>query len=249
MFKAVIIDDEDLVREAVRLLGRWEEFGIRRIFEAMNAKDGLAIIDKEKPDLIITDMKMPVMNGVELLKELVSRQSGSPIIVVSGFSDFEYTKQAIRSKVVDYILKPIDAQDLNNAIATAVSKLEERADGIEPVLESDDNLVSNRIMSDIFAYIKENYAREITLEDLSHRFYASKEHISRTFKREYKTNLFNYITDLKIAKAKELLVKTSLSVEEIATSVGFSNGNYFSKAFKKFLNITPSEFRSENQVR
>lgn len=246
MYKVIIVDDEDLVREAIIALGKWKDFGVDRILEANNAKVALEHIEKEKPDILVTDMKMPVMDGVELLKVLGLNYSNIKVIVVSGFSDFEYTRQAIRSSVVDYILKPIDSQDLNNAIARAISELEEEKSQKSITGEEKIEYIEKNVILEIEQYVKENYPNEITLDELAHKFYVSKEHISRSFKKQFNMNLFEYITMLRIEKAKELMLKTSYSIEEIALRVGFSNGNYFSKAFRKQMDISPSEYRNHH---
>lgn len=245
MYKTIIIDDEDLVREAIIALGKWRDFGITNIYEADNAKAALEIIEKELPDIVVTDMKMPVMGGLELLKELDFGHSNTKVIVVSGFSDYEYTRQAIRSNVIDYILKPIDSQDLNNAIAAAISEIEDEERRTGNFEEGNADFAEGNSIFEIETYVKDNFNNEITLEELAHKFYISKEHISRSFKKQFNTNLFDYLTMLRIEKAKELMLKTQYSIEEIALRVGFSNGNYFSKAFRKKTNLSPSEYRNK----
>lgn len=249
MYKAIIIDDEDLVREAIIALGKWKDFGITKICEADNAKSALEIIDKEMPDIVVTDMKMPVMDGMELLKELDFKHFHVKVIVVSGFSDYEYTRQAIRSNVVDYILKPIDSQDLNNAIATAISEIEDDEERTGNYEERNAGFVERNSIFEIEKYVKDNFNNEITLEELAHKFYISKEYISRLFKKQFNTNLFDYLATLRIENAKELILKTQYSIEEIALRVGFSNGNYFSKAFRKKTNLSPSEYRNNHLSR
>jgi YesN/AraC family two-component response regulator len=248
MYKAVVVDDEELVREAVIALGRWRDFGIDRILEASNAREALELIRCERPDIVISDMKMPVMNGIELLKELAAGGFAAKVIVVSGYSDYEYTRQAIRSNVVDYILKPVDSQELNNAIAAAISEIEDEkclSDTAEAdPAHTDPDPVKRNAICDIERYVSENFCNEITLEELAHRFFICKEHISRSFKKQYGMNLFDYISMLRIEKAKVLMLETLCSIEEIAVKAGFSNGNYFSKAFRRQTGISPSEYRS-----
>lgn len=244
MYKVIIIDDVVLVRDAIRLLGQWDMFGITGIFEANNAQEGLEIIHREKPELIITDMKMPVMDGTALLKELEEEHIRSKVIIISGFGDFKYTKLAIQSKAIDYILKPIDPQDLNNAIAAAMVEIEKDF----PVCTSHENETStdNQLINNIIVYINKNYMEEISLSALANTFYLSKEHLSRLFKKETGTNLFSYIMGLKLNEAKRLLVQTDLTLEDIAYKLGFSNGNYFSKVFKKNMGQAPRDYRIEH---
>ncbi|MFD1956895.1 response regulator [Paenibacillus thailandensis] len=126
MYNVLIIDDEEPLREAIRLLGDWKNLRVDRILEANNGLQGLALLKEHHIDLVMVDMKMPEMNGMEFLQKLQENYPDMPAIVISGFNDFEYTRQAIRSKVVDYLLKPINRQDLNQALNKAFGVLEER---------------------------------------------------------------------------------------------------------------------------
>lgn len=242
MYKTLIIDDIALVRDAVKILGQWDIFEISEIFEASNAQEALSIIHAEKPDIIITDMKMPVMDGTALLQYLEKEHISSKVIVISGFSDFSYMRTAIKSGVIDYILKPIDPQDLNNALAAAIEQLENQSPQAMDI-PADSIQTTNSVIRNIKAYIDENYMADISLSDLAATFYLSKEHLSRLFKKETGQNLFSYIMDLKLAEAKRLLTETDQTLDDIAFSLGFSNGNYFSKVFKKNVGISPSNFR------
>ena len=203
-----------------------------RSFEAGNAEEGMRLIYQEKPELIITDMKMPVMDGTALLTRLDEEQIKSKVIVISGYSDFKYTRLAIQSKVIDYILKPIDPQDLNNSIAAAMTEIEKDFPS-SGIVHEDSVSTGNKLINEVIYYIGKHYMEDISLSSLADTFYLSKEHLSRSFKRETGTNLFSYIMELKLNDAKKLLASTELTLDEIAFKLGFSNGNYFSKVFKK----------------
>ena len=244
MYKAIIIDDIRLVRDAIHMLAQWDIFGIDQIFEADNAETGLDIICREHPDIIITDMKMPVMDGTQLLKKLDELSIDSKVIVISGFSDYKYTRLAIKSGVIDYILKPIDPQDLNNALASATALLEQESHAADKPSESFKAPVTNKVIHDVISYINQNYLSSFSLSDLAEHFFLSKEHLSRLFKKETGENLFSYIMELKLTEAKKLLKTTDMTLDDIAFHLGFSNGNYFSKVFKKNCGISPSEYRN-----
>jgi Response regulator containing CheY-like receiver domain and AraC-type DNA-binding domain len=126
MYKVLIIDDEEPLREAIRILGDWKGLGVNEVLEATDGKMGLELIAEHQIDLVMVDMKMPGMSGAELLQVLEQDYPDLPAIVISGYNDFEYTRQAIRSKVVDYLLKPINRQDLNAALRKAVDLLAAR---------------------------------------------------------------------------------------------------------------------------
>ena len=245
--KVIIIDDEDMVREAIRILGHWADLGIDSVLESTNAHEAIGMIESENPEIVITDMKMPVMDGKELLATLHEKGVDCKVIVVSGFSDYDFTRQAIRSNVIDYILKPVDEQELNEALSQAVCEIEEKRHANTPPEIPEEELQSN-ITIEIERYIRENYCGDISLNHLARIFYVSKEHISRSFKKQFQINLFDYITSLRIEKAKTLLLKTQLPIEEIAAMTGFSNGNYFSKTFRKQTGLSPSEFKIQGSL-
>lgn len=126
MVNVLIIDDEEPVRDAIRILGDWRGLGVERLWEAADGRSGLALLSENKIDLAVIDMKMPELNGVELLKIVERDHPDLLTIIVSGYNDFEYARQAIRSKVVDYLLKPVNREDLNLALGKAVNVLAAR---------------------------------------------------------------------------------------------------------------------------
>lgn len=126
MYKVLIIDDEEPLREAINILGDWDNLGVDQVLEATDGKVGLAMLRANKIDLALVDMKMPELNGNELLQVIESEFPDLLTIVISGFNDFQYTRQAIRSKVVDYLLKPVNRTDLNTALRKALDILEDK---------------------------------------------------------------------------------------------------------------------------
>ncbi|WP_239615945.1 response regulator transcription factor [Cohnella mopanensis] len=124
MVNVLIIDDEEPLREAIRILGDWDGLGVGQVLEATNGQMGLAMLAEHRIDLAIVDMKMPELNGMELLQIIERDYPDLLTIVISGYNDFEYTRQAIRSKVVDYLLKPVNRTDLNQALLKAINVLQ-----------------------------------------------------------------------------------------------------------------------------
>ena len=161
MFKVLIIDDEPWSRSVVKSLGRWADYGLNVVGEAEDGTDGLKKIEELQPDIVITDMRMPGIDGVELLQELVERYPSLKVIVMSGYDDFVYLKQAIRSRAKEYLLKPIDPEELNAALDRCVSefKLEREAeDAWRTPLAFGDTEVLNQyldIRRQIYGYLLE----------------------------------------------------------------------------------------------
>jgi two-component system response regulator YesN len=126
MFQVLIVDDEEPVREAIRILGDWDKFEVNEIYEAGDGKTGLQILREEKPDIVLVDMRMPELNGIEFLQKAAVECPNTLNIVISGYDDFEFTRQAIQSRAVDYLLKPINQTELNSALRKAVDDLKQR---------------------------------------------------------------------------------------------------------------------------
>lgn len=120
--KALIVDDEKHVREGIKLLGEWEQNGINEIYEAGNGEEAIQLIKSQKPEIIFSDMKMPKMDGTQLLEWIKDHLPNSKTIVVTGFDDYHYMRKALHFGSVDYLLKPIDPEILNQTLEKAVKE-------------------------------------------------------------------------------------------------------------------------------
>ena len=125
MYKVLIIDDEEPLREAVKILGEWDKLGIEEIIEASDGRIGIRLMEERKPDIVLVDMKMPEINGIEFLQMAEKEHPETQYIVISGYDNFEFTRQAVKSKAVDYLMKPVNKVDLNNALTKAMESIKE----------------------------------------------------------------------------------------------------------------------------
>lgn len=131
MYRVLIIDDEPWSREVVKSLGQWERLGLAVAGEAEDGNDGIGMIEALRPDIVVTDMRMPGLDGIGLLQEINERFPYLKLIVISGYDDFVYLKQAVRSRAADYLLKPLDPVELNASLEKCVRELErERQAGV-----------------------------------------------------------------------------------------------------------------------
>jgi len=243
--KAIIVDDEKHVRDGLMLLAEWQAVGIETIFEAEDGDEAIQLIGEHHPAIIFTDMRMPKRDGISLLKWLYSTNITSKTIVVSGYDDFEYMRNAIYYKSFDYILKPIDPEILNETLEKAVNEWKEQESRRNIKLEDEQAIfqVERNNMHEIKEYLQVHYQQEITLQEIADRFYLSREYISRKFKHEFKKTITDYLMEIRIEKAKQLLETSNLRIYEIAHYVGYQNEKYFSKVFKKLIGLTPNEYR------
>jgi two-component system, response regulator YesN len=249
--KAIIIDDEKHVRDGLLLLGEWEKHGIETILEAEDGNEAIKLISEHRPAIIFTDMRMPKRDGISLLKWIYGSDLASKTIVISGYDDFDYMRNAITYKSFDYILKPIDPEILNETLNRAVQEwnAEERSREIMHISDSlnlDDftqNEEKNN-MQKIEEYLRSHFQEDITLQDIAERFFLNRDYISRKFKQEFNETITDYLTKIRIETAKELLGNPTKKIYEIAYQVGYQNEKYFSKVFKKQTRVTPNEYRN-----
>lgn len=234
--KTLIVDDEQHGRAAIRLLVDWQAHGITKVLEAEDGEYAIQLIREEAPQIVITDMRMPGYDGTRLMDWLQAHAPQTKVIVVSGHDDFPLVRHTIRCGGTDYILKPVEQDEINEALTKAVAAWRAAA-------PPQTTMPENHIIRDIAAYLDVHFAEEITLQHIASKFYLSREYISRKFKQEFGVNLSEYLSRLRIRQAKLLLLIPRLRLQQIAEMVGYQDENYFGKVFKKLEGITPSEYR------
>ena len=248
MYKALIIDDEKPVRQGIVALGHWEEFGVSELLEAMEGEAGLEILRTQQPEIVLVDMKMPKMDGTRFLE--IARQEFPQVkyIVISGYDDFEYAKQAIKAKVLDYLLKPVVESELNEVLALAATELageKGREQYGRSFAEFKKSLMTSdkRSLTEIKDYIDRHFERDIKLSFFAERYYLSKEYLSKLFREEFGFTIYEYVLKVRMEKAKELLSDPEVKVLTVSAYVGYQDNNYFSRAFKTYYGVSPTEFR------
>jgi len=249
MYKVLIIDDEKPVGTAITALGKWDTFGIKKPpATALNGEEGMSAMRELSPDIVFVDMQMPIMNGAQFLKLASQEFPDVKYIVVSGHDDFNYAQAAIKNGALDYLLKPIVAEELNEALEKAVIllNLERNITTVETAKTADD-ISPDEVIDIIKGDIEKNYCKEIKISMFSKKYYFSKEYLSKLFKKKYGFGIYEYALHLRMKRAKELLMGDALQIQEISDRLGYSNNNYFSKAFKNYYGLSPSEFRDKQK--
>lgn len=350
-YDVLVIDDEPWSRQLVISLIDWEKLNLRLTGEAEDAFQGLSMIEELKPSIAVTDMRMPGMRGDDFLMELEKRFPYLKIIVLSGYDDFSYLQQALRSGAADYLLKPVDRDQLNDTLQKCIGDLDNSSLQKQSLVFSDSSKLDeyiefrNRILAyllelnrkavndgliqmqknlfgdktsstdreslkrvfhdftvileefisrfgvdsqsletfrlssdqidecDLFLFLADLYDRaidlieehqsrkssldlkdvkdhidryyreQITLDSISKLFLVTKEHMSRSFKKAYNVTLNDYITALRMEKARELIVEESVEIKQVAFLCGYSDLAYFYRVFKKHFGTPPGKMR------
>lgn len=260
MYKVVIVDDEDIIVTGLSRLLPWEQYGCELAGTANNGREALALAQKVNPDIMFTDIRMPEMDGLSLIAALKSEHPDMEVSILSGHPDFEYAQRAIGLGVCRYILKPSKMNELEEALARMVEKLDERKKqplkankttpqsgkgeqaGEQP--EKDPDAAGNFIIKNAIKYIEENYAEKLTLPEVSEQVYVSQWHLSKLIARNTGQSFSDLLNGVRINKAKELLKDPSLKIWEVSEMVGFSDVTHFSRIFKKLENQSANEYRN-----
>lgn len=243
MYKIFLADDE--IWETIGLKKLIEKSGlpVQVVGEAENGIVALEQIEKKRPDILISDIRMPGLNGLELSQKMKEKNLDVPIILLSGYAEFEYARTALRWGVKEYLLKPVEQEVLNETLGKmiegreAMVKLQE-----EQVLEQE-TTENGVMMKRILREIQQSYTEDITLNNLAEKYSISESRLSTRLKENLGMSFSKYLASQRIQLAKELLTDDRLSVEQIAQMVGYRDYFYFIRVFKKVTGVTPSVYR------
>lgn len=243
MLRVLIVEDEEMIRKGIVLTVDWTALDCVVVGEAANGVQGLEAARRLKPNLIITDLKMPQMDGIEMLKALRAEGCKAYVIILTAYDNFSYAQSALRLGAVDYLLKPFHDGDLEHAIThlqtNIAPKAVERDAGVS-VRKGD----KSRYVLEAMDYISKHYNEpDISVGTVAESLNISEGYLSHTFKKETDYTLLNYLTRYRIHKAMELLKDCRVKVYEVAEQVGYRDIAYFSATFKKYAGISPSEYQ------
>ena len=239
--RVLLVDDEIMIREGFKRLFDWEAHDCEVVGEAADGMEALAQIDALRPDIVIMDINIPIMSGLKVIQVSRIKHPKIAYVIVSGYDDFSYCQQALRLQITDYILKPVDYEEFGICIDNLkISLYEQRmAEEHEPKEQGE------RVIIGITRYLQEHLEEEVSLSVLAEEFHLNPQYISQLFKNEIGVGFLAYLTNIRMEKAKKLLLSTSFPIAEIAQKTGYGDYRVFTKVFKKAEGITPSQYRRE----
>lgn len=241
----IIAEDEQLIRR--NIVKKLNSIG-GRFYVAGEAHNGAAALDQIKlnhADILITDIKMPVMDGLALTREVRNSYPQTRIIIVTGHDEFTFAKQAIALGVKNYLLKPVNIQELKKTLISVQMEIEQEEKERNVELSIFPDLNSQRDMVEsIQEFLRLNYSNELSMDDVARRFHISREYLSRAFKKHAGIGPNRFVRNIRIAASQKLLDENpGMEIKEIALAVGFEDQGYFSRVFKKVTGKSPVEYR------
>lgn len=231
MATILVVDDNDFERLAlINVLKKI--YGEIDILDTDSGYEALKIMEHHLIDVLITDIKMPIMNGIELIDRVRSMDKKVKIVIISGYDDFSYAKKVLPLHVENYILKPVNPLEIKETMSR--------------ILTNSDNIpqLSNSV-KEVVRIIEKEYSSDLTLENIAERIYLSTPYLGTLFTKELGTTFNQYLTTIRMDKASELLTNTNFKIATVATLVGINNPSYFNKIFKQKFAVTPAEFRKQ----
>lgn len=247
-YKYIVIEDEPLIRK--NTIKKIESLGLPLTYagEASNGVDGILLAEKEVPNIIIMDIRMPQCDGLEVIKHINRKYPDIKIVILSGYDEFSYAKEAMRYNVHNYILKPIRTEELRETLVEIINYFDAKAQKIRTLSEKEHDLTQEEIYTLMVNYFKENYMHDISLGSLADSIGFTQEYIGKVFKKVACQSPSKYLTTLRINQAKQLLAQyRDMEVSRIGELVGYKDAFYFSRVFKAHTNMTPSEYRMSNK--
>ena len=235
--RVLLVDDEIMIREGFKKLFDWDAHDCEVVGEAADGMEALTGIDTLKPDLVIMDINIPIINGLKVIQMSRIKYPEMAFVIVSGYDDFSYCREALRLQITDYILKPVNYDEFGNCIDNL------RISMFENTVQKEEGISEEQPILRIVRYMQEHLSEEISLTVLADQFHLSAQYISQLFKNEIGVNFLAYLTNIRMELAKKLLLSTSLSIAEISDKTGYSDYRVFTKVFKKTEGVTPSQYR------
>lgn len=247
MYKLVIADDEYEIRNGLSHYFPWDEVGFQVVRKADNGAEVLQYLSQAEADVLLCDVKMPVMNGIEVARELSARKSKIKIIFMSGYREFEYAQQALLLGVKNYLVKPTKYKELKEVF----QKLKQELDGAKDeslnksLLDMDvtEAQYGDSVIATIKQYV-ETYYMDASLNRVAEIVHMNPYYISQYFKQKTGENFSDYVIRIKMQKAAQLIKDPKYKLYEISEMVGYSNAKNFARSFKKYFGKSPSSFKN-----
>jgi two-component system response regulator YesN len=240
MYRVVIVDDEPLVLKGMQKIINWEAHGFIVIATYSDPELAMKIIPNLRPNLVITDIQMPEVSGIELLESMCGFKDVK-FAVLSAHDKFDYVQKSLKSGIVRYLLKPVDPDELIELLEAVKGDL-----NYEEPSEIENDFDHSLKFSEIVDYIDKNYSdKDLRLQHLSDKFHIGYSYLSTLFKKEAGVNFVTYLSDIRISNVMFLLQKTDKSITRIASECGYQNSQALYYSFKSHVGISPREYKEE----
>ena len=239
MYKLVIVDDESKIRLGLMNHYPWVELGFEVVGNFADGRMALDFMNENRVDVVLTDIRMPVMTGIELAQQIRERHPHTNVIFLSGYADFDYARQAIVNSVKDYILKPVKYDN----IMSVFNLMKQELDLVNPT--EPEHMYEgyyDKIIDAVESYIID-HMKDASLEGAALKVNLSPNYLSKVFKQKTGKTFSDFLFETKMKKSKELMADLNLKIYHISSAIGYNNPKNFSRAFKQYHGVSPRNYR------
>jgi two-component system response regulator YesN len=240
--KVLLVDDEPGALKSVKYLVDWEQTGFVIAGEASNGKQALDLLREQSFALVITDIRMPVMDGIALIAA-IREFSDIAVAIMSGYEDFGNAKAAMKYGVKDYLLKPAESEELEQLLRQVRQELERKNGDVQTRPESAADAVDF-----VKHWVKEHYAEQVSMKSIAASLYMNAAYLGSLFKTQTGVGFNEYVLRVRMEKAKEMLERTDMKVYEVASSVGYNDMDWFYEKFKQYTGVNPGDYSNKSMI-
>ncbi|MBT9777981.1 response regulator [Clostridium sp. MCC353] len=259
MYQVLVVDDEMIERMALARKLKKHFGDTCQVIQAENGLEALRMFQENSIQIVIMDIGMPGMNGVEAAEQIRKLDKGAVIIFLTAYDEFSYAKRAISIRALEYLLKPCDDEELLPVIEEAMRQAGMNAEFTEPeqgvrfeeAAGQDEEINENRInqiAGILREYVKNHYMEEISMQDAARAMNYSDAYFCKLFKQCFGQNFTAYLTQVRMNEAKKMLQNKAVNIKDVSSGVGYTDSKYFSKVFKRMTGMLPSEYRTGYNV-
>ena len=246
-YGVLLVDDEPHALDGMQWMVDWERFGFRVAGACRDGEEAMRRIRIDPPDLVVTDIRMPVMDGLALIEEARAQGYRDMLFVIaSGYHDFEYAARAVRLGVRPYLTKPVIVSEAEEMLERLASELGERkrpaGAGTEPPAPQE--AARSGIQAEVAEFLRAHYKTSLTVREIAERFYVHPVYLGQSFARKYGMGILDYVHELRIGEAKRLLARTEMTLGAIAEAVGYNVYQHFLKQFERRTGMKPAAYRA-----
>ncbi|MCL6459616.1 MAG: response regulator [Gorillibacterium sp.] len=249
MYKLVVIDDEKEARDNICNYFPWHELGFQIVAKLENGKQGIEFFEKDTADVLLCDIRMPLLSGLDLAEWMNERNLKAKVVLISGHRDFEYAQRALQFGVKNYIVKPVTYNELTSVFTKLSLDLQEESKATslaEPEARKNKVMlgcnINDKIVAVVYTYVQEQF-KDATLDAAAELVHLHPNYLSQLFYKTMGQYFSDYVIQVKMEKAAELLNEIQYKTYEVSEMVGYSNAKNFTRTFKKYFGKNPRQFR------
>lgn len=242
-YRVIIAEDENLIAKniAKHIEAENPNFKVAGIYS--NGEDALEAIRQQPPAVVFTDISMPVMTGLELAHEIHRSLNHVKCVIITGYADFEYAREALHYGVEDYLLKPVNKEELHKVLKNLELSLTDISKQIRSEGNTESALSPEEIVTLVKDYVKNHYSEELDLNSIALALGFSSSYLTKVFNKVENITPSKYIRNYRMSIAKQLLNDKELTIQQIASHVGYNDPFHFSKSFKQTFGISPTDYK------